>query len=196
MVLPGDFVEKRGLQNTSRSKREPPNTLQNGSLWNPKWLPTTEYKTKIIKNHQIRAVYKIDSKILPLPGVVSVQNRLYGTCSILYFVLKPPETLVTHIISYILYYLRSTRASKTTWNKLLFHLFQNPLPRHTYTLSDCDQPCNSLRPSFHELCIFSRRTRRSANTSPRYRRRGGPGRTEIERWVTTMTTSVPGENPI
>lgn len=86
------------------------------------------------------------------------------------------------LISYILYYLRSNRASKTTWNKPLFHLFQNPLPRHTYTLSDCDQPCNSLRPSFHELCIFSRMTRRSANTSPRYRRRGGPGRTEIERF--------------
>ena len=187
--------EKGSTEYKSIQERAPKHTTK-WSLWNPKWLPTTKYKTKIITNHQVRAVYKIDSKILPLPGVVSVQNRLYGTCSILYFVLKPPETLVTHIISYILYYLRSTRASKITWNKLLFHLFQNPLPRHTYTLSDCDQPCNSLRPSFHELCIFSRMTRRSANTSPRYRRRGGPGRTEIERWVTTMTTSVPGENPI
>ena len=58
IVLTGDFVEKRGLQNTSPSKRVPPNALQNASLWNPKWLPTTKYKTKIIKNHQIKRTWK------------------------------------------------------------------------------------------------------------------------------------------
>ena len=68
-VLAGDFVEKRGLQNTNPSRRVPPNALQNASPWNPKWLPTTKYKTKIIKNHQIRAVYKIDCrKNCPIQG--------------------------------------------------------------------------------------------------------------------------------
>ena len=41
-VLTGDFVEKGSLQNTSPSKRVPPNSLQNRSLRNPKWLPTTK----------------------------------------------------------------------------------------------------------------------------------------------------------
>ena len=68
-VLTGDFVEKRGLQNTNPSRRVPPNALQNASPWNPKWLPTTKYKTKIIKNHQVRAAYKIDSrKSCPIQG--------------------------------------------------------------------------------------------------------------------------------
>ena len=68
-VLTGDFVEKRGLQNTNPSRRMAPNALQNTSLGNPKWLPTTKYKTKITKNHQIRAVYKIDwKKSCPFQG--------------------------------------------------------------------------------------------------------------------------------
>ena len=94
-VLTGDFVEKRGLQNTNPSRRMAPNALQNISLGKPKWLPTTKYKTKIIKNHQIRAVYKIDwKKSLPLPRLESAQNRLCGVCSGLYFVENPPRSIL------------------------------------------------------------------------------------------------------
>ena len=67
MVGAGDFVEKSGLQNTIPSKRVSPNAPENGSLWNPKWLPTTQYKTRIIKNYQIRVFYKIDLKKNALP---------------------------------------------------------------------------------------------------------------------------------
>ena len=63
-MLTGDFVKKRDLQNTNPSRRVAPNALQNTNLGNPKWVPTTEYKIKIIKNHQIRAVYKIDWKTI------------------------------------------------------------------------------------------------------------------------------------
>jgi hypothetical protein len=91
-VLRGNFVEKRGLQNTNLSRRMTPNTLQNTSLRNPKWLPTTKYKTKIIKNHRKRTVYKIDWKknCPPLPRLESAQNRLCGVCPDLYFVENPP----------------------------------------------------------------------------------------------------------
>ena len=78
-VLTGDFVEKRGLQNTNPSRRMAPNALQNTSLGNPKWLPTTKYKTKIIKNHQIRAVYKIDwKKVAPSKARKCPKQALWG----------------------------------------------------------------------------------------------------------------------
>ena len=78
-VLTGYFVEKRGLQNTNPSRRMAPNALQNTSLGNPKWLPTTKYKTKIIKNHQIRAVYKIDwKKVAPSKARKCPKQALWG----------------------------------------------------------------------------------------------------------------------
>ena len=78
-VLTGDFVEKRGLQNTNPSRRVAPNALQNTSLGNPKWLPTTKYKTKIMKNHQIRAVQKIDwEKSCPFQGLKVPKTGFVG----------------------------------------------------------------------------------------------------------------------
>jgi len=78
-VLTGDFVKKRGLQNLNPSRRMALNALQNTNLGNPKCLPTTEYKTKIIKNHQIRAVYKIDWKtIAPSKAWKCPKQGLWG----------------------------------------------------------------------------------------------------------------------
>ena len=54
------FCREKGVQNTNPSERWPPNGLQNGSLRNPKWLPTIKYKTGIIQNQEILAFYKID----------------------------------------------------------------------------------------------------------------------------------------
>jgi hypothetical protein len=78
MLGAGDFVEKSGLQNTIPSKRVSPNAPDNGSLWNPKWLPTTQYKTRIIKNYQIRDFFlqnRSKKNAPPRPGVVIVQKQ-------------------------------------------------------------------------------------------------------------------------
>ena len=51
-VEAAEFVEKESteymfIQETS------PHALQNGTLWQPKWMPTTKYKTIINKKYQI-----------------------------------------------------------------------------------------------------------------------------------------------
>ena len=114
MLLPGDFIEKKGLQNTSPSMREPPNALQNGSLWNPKWLPTTKYKTKISTNHQIRAVYKIYSKKVapsrrrkcPKQTVWDMLNPAFcretirnPCCGLRTPVISPPRLFLWHVLA-------------------------------------------------------------------------------------------------
>ena len=100
MLLPGDFVEKKGLQNTSPSTR-----LQN----------TTQRSVQPPNKGSLQNIFK---KKLPLPGVVSVQNRPCGICSILRFVEKPIRNpccgLQTPVISPPRLFLRHVLACPST----------------------------------------------------------------------------------